>query len=144
MIDYEKLCQNFNEFRLENLNKIFNTRSEMQSAIRKLGINKLIFGIMCKNHVFDTRRNGNQMQYAFKRIPLYKNDLKRIYVEYNSSKVSKKNIKEENSKVLNEENAIKLLKSLGYKIQRIEGLNEKLLKIDHPDIYEKYIIIKDI
>lgn len=140
MIDFTKLCQKFNEFRLAHQNTVYDTRADIQKEMRNLGINVHIFERMCKNNVFNTKRIGKRVQYSFKDIPLYKNDLKRMYIQYNSSIISNKNIKEINA----ESEAIKLLKSLGYKIQKPVGFNEASFRKDHPELYQNYTILEEI
>lgn len=103
-----------------NLNSCF-TQEEFRSELKKAGIpsNRNFFFMFLKNKVIERKSNGI---YTFKsKEPLHYSGLQRIYDAYyaqTKSWNSKKKPQKEESKheSITEEQAINLLKGLGYKI----------------------------
>lgn len=86
---------------------------------------------------FRKRRSGQVVQYCFTDVPVYKGAFIKLYGDYN------KKLKEIPSQS-DEEKAISLLKSLGYRIFKEEGIDEDALQNQYPEIYEKFLITKEI
>lgn len=137
-IDKVALCEKFNTLRCNNLHKTFSS-NEMWNLMHSIGINKHIFSAMSKEGeiFFRKRRNGQVVQYCFTDVPVYKGTFIKLYNSYN------KTLKTPPSQS-DEEKAINLLKSLGYKIFKDEGIDETALQNQYPEIYEKFLIINEI
>lgn len=129
-----EICEKFNTLRQNNLHRKF-TSEEMKTLMKGIGINNHIFCQM-KDTFFRRRRVGKITEYCFTDTPIHKQYFIDLYAKFNSSRKEPKNLKEEE--------AIQLLKSLGYRIFKEEGIDENALLDQYPDIYEKFLITKEV
>lgn len=135
MLDKNKLCENFNKFRLENSEKYFSLE-EMKNNLKKLGFNKHIIQLLIKDDQLFTRLSRwRDTKIRFSTKPLYIEKLKNLYCSYNKSS------KTYNCSI---ERAIKLLKNNGYKVLKKEGFDLNTFKSENPDLYNKYQIEKEV
>lgn len=139
--DLIKLTADLNRLRQENPNKSY-TRYELEALCRnKTGLSKIYFDQLCKDNVFPSQRIGKSVLYEFPTQPIYK-----LAVEKAFETIRSKARKPEEQKVqfLNEDNAIDLLKKLGYRIFKVEGIDIKKLQAEKPEIFEAYKLEKEI
>lgn len=79
--------------------------------------------------------------FEFPKSPIYKGVLEKAY-ESVRSRMRKK--EEEKIQFLNEENAIALLKKLGYRIFKVEEIDLKKLQAERPEVFEAYKLEKEV
>ena len=129
-----QLTENLNKVRQENANKTF-LRTEIETIVGKAGISRAYFGELSKMGVFPTERVGQNVLYAFPKGPIYKGQVEKAYETVRA----RGRKPEENKKVfLDEENAIALLKKLGYRIFKVEGIDVKKLQAEKPEVFNAY------
>ena len=133
-IDKKELCLAFNQLRTNNLNKKFNS-TEFHEALRKLGISNKYAQEIAKTGSVRFRKMGNKTEYAFTENPLHYQQIEKIYADRG------KHHKQASTPI---DEAIKLLKECGYRIQKPVGLDLKTLEKENPDILEKYRIFEVI
>lgn len=129
-----QLTENLNKVRQENAEKTF-LRTEIENIVGKAGISRAYFGELAKSGVFPTERIGQNVLYTFPKGPIYKGQVEKAYEAVRA----RGRKPEETKKVfLDEENAISLLKKLGYRIYKCEGIDIKKLQAEKPDVFEAY------
>ena len=139
-VNIEEMTKKFNNLRLSSQNKNF-SRAEVFKALKNIGINSGIAEKMSKNtQFFEKRRDGVRVNYYFKKDPVYKGLMESIYKQYNEGHKKYSNMKE----IGEEEKAIALLKSRGYELKKIVGIDEEALRKDLPNVYKKYAIIENV
>ena len=129
-----QLTENLNKVRQENADKTF-IRAEIETIVGKAGISHPYFVELSKAGVFHTQRIGQNVLYAFPKTPIYKGVLEKAY-----ETVRERGRKpEEKKKVfLDEENAIALLKKLGYRIYKCQGIDIEKLQAEKPEVFNQY------
>lgn len=144
-VDLIDLCTKFNELRTSKLEERYSPE-EMKDLCKQIGINERIFHELAKRNVFEKSKFGTKVVYRFSKNPLYKGLLEQTYNHIrqlnNISKNKKKSPVELN--LTDEEQAIALLKSKGYRLIKPIGINVESLKKDLPNIYRKYVQEEEI
>lgn len=149
--NYDELTKKLNEFRMANLKKSY-TSEELHAALKELGFVRTISSILAqKCFPFETI-NGKRL-YGVPKDPIHKNIIINAYAHVNNYNRKIRNqplIKEKNvltgvdmfREKMDEQKvreAIALLSSKGYRIQKPLGLDTKQLLVDHPELAKKYM-----
>ena len=146
-VNVDEVCQTFNTLRQENLHKKFSPE-EIKTLLAKNGIGNAVFRRMSQLNFFRTRSvpgKGNCKEYAFTDCPIYLGQFKKVYEDIRSSRRKQKAGEPSGMREnLTEESALKLLKSRGYQLKKCLGFDEERFSEEYPELYEKYLIYKDI
>lgn len=138
--DLIKLTEIINKLRQEYESKTF-SRTELEALFAKIGVSKPYFTEFCKQKLFLTERIGQEVIYAFSKSPIYKGVVEKVY---ETVRASRRKPEEKKKVFLTEENAISLLKTLGYRIFKVEGIDVKKLQAEKPEIFEAYKLEKEV
>lgn len=134
MLTHNDIQRRFNTVRLTNTGKSF-TGSEIRDLMQKNGISGKVFQLMQKDNAFFMKvRNGNIVNYWFTKEPVGENHFKRLWGSY----------QEQQKHQINEEHAIAFLKSRGYRISKVEGVDTDKLRTSYPQIYAEMLVVKEI
>lgn len=147
-VNVHELTGKLNQFRMNNENKTF-SGDELHKQIVGLGFsNGIAYKITSKCFPFEPVGKGRLYEMPSKSInetlvaSLYKSQAKYSEKVYNKKKEITTQVKTEADKfreAKEENDAIKLLLSKGYKIQRPLGLDVKQLLKDHPEMEKIYM-----
>ena len=129
-----QLTENLNKVRQENMEKTF-LRTEIETIVGKAGISRPYFGELSKAGVFPTERVGQNVLYAFPKTPIYKGVLEKAY---ENVRARGRKPEDEKKQFLDEESAIALLKKLGYRIFRYQGIDVEKLQAEKPEVFNQY------
>lgn len=138
-LNAQELVKEFNQLRNREKGKTY-TGKDLDTLLQKYGFNLRLLAEMKKAHVFISFRSGATKLFQFKEHPLFIDKMEEILKNYRTN-VSKP---KEEVPVTPEDSALNLLKSKGYSIKKCLGFDEKKFAEDHPELYKKYLIYKDI
>lgn len=152
--NYDELTKKINEFRMANLKKSY-TSEELHAALKPLGFARTISSILAQKCFPYETINGKRL-YGIPKDPIHKNIVVNAYTYVNNynrkhrNQPLVKNIstgvdmfreKMEEQKV---REAIALLSSKGYRIQKPLGLDTKQLLADHPELARTYMRYENV
>ena len=124
----EKVCEQFNSCRLQNLNQFFEIE-ELEKILGSFGIKKQVITKLRAANLFNVRVEAhNRKLYAFTNTPVYVAQFVSLL-----KKEAKKHIAEK----FTEQEAIDFLRKKGYRVQK-PIVDWGLLKKENPDLIAKY------
>ncbi len=144
-LNASELCSKYNSARLKNVGKKHSSQTAVRSLMEE-GISKNSALKMLRSKTLFTqvkRENagrGNYRGYMFSYNPVH---ISWFNNWLNPSKPVNSTVSSKSDEDFESE-CVEYLKEKGYVMRRCIGLDKEALKRDHPDIYNKYLIYKNI
>lgn len=146
-INIEDVCGKYNSARHENKGRKM-SREDVCKILKSSGLSeKTSLRLLSNQTTFprykrETGKRGVHYGYIWPIEPVHINIMKEIL--YPSETFKKKNNSSSKKPLSFEEECAQYLMKQGYKLKKCLGFDEARFKKDYPDLYEKYLVYKEI